>query len=155
MTYVWKIGRCRRYCTHVFILYLVCFIFPTHIFHYLFNLCYLGIFLLLMYFYLTSFIEQYSTKVKWKTNLLPLSCSPVFVSKSARPTLAAHGSSLARGWIRTTAASLCHSHGNAGSLTHWVRPGIKPTSSWILVRLFTDKPQQELPVALILFYFAS
>ena len=23
--------------------------------------------------------------------------------------------------------------GNAGSLTHWVRPGIKPTSSWILV----------------------
>ena len=24
-------------------------------------------------------------------------------------------------------------HGNAGSLTHWVRPGIKPASSWILV----------------------
>ena len=24
-------------------------------------------------------------------------------------------------------------HGNAGSLTHWVRPGSKPTSSWILV----------------------
>ena len=25
-------------------------------------------------------------------------------------------------------------HGNAGSLTHWARPGIKPASSWILVR---------------------
>ena len=25
-------------------------------------------------------------------------------------------------------------HGNAGSLTHWARPRIKPTSSWILVR---------------------
>jgi len=24
--------------------------------------------------------------------------------------------------------------GNAGSLTHWVRPGIEPKSSWILVR---------------------
>ena len=27
--------------------------------------------------------------------------------------------------------------GNAGSLTHRVRPGIKPASSWILVRLVT------------------
>ena len=26
-------------------------------------------------------------------------------------------------------------HGNAGSLTHWKRPGIEPASSWILVRL--------------------
>ena len=25
-------------------------------------------------------------------------------------------------------------HGNAGSLTHWVRPGIEPVSSWMLVR---------------------
>ena len=28
-------------------------------------------------------------------------------------------------------------HGNAGSLTHWVRPGIKPASSCILVRFLT------------------
>ena len=24
-------------------------------------------------------------------------------------------------------------HGNAGSLTHWARPGVKPSSSWMLV----------------------
>ena len=30
--------------------------------------------------------------------------------------------------------NLHHTHGNAGSLTHWARPGIEPTSSWILVR---------------------
>ena len=24
-------------------------------------------------------------------------------------------------------------HGNARSLTHWTKPGIKPVSSWILV----------------------
>ena len=35
-------------------------------------------------------------------------------------------------------------HGNAGSLTHWVRPGIEPTSSGILVRFISIEPQQEL-----------
>ena len=25
-------------------------------------------------------------------------------------------------------------HGNAGSLTHWAMPGIKPANSWFLVR---------------------
>ena len=33
--------------------------------------------------------------------------------------------------------------GNAGSLTHWVRPGIEPTFSWILVRFITTEPHQE------------
>ena len=28
-------------------------------------------------------------------------------------------------------------HGNARSLIHWARPGIEPTSSWILVRFLT------------------
>ena len=36
-------------------------------------------------------------------------------------------------------------HGNARSLTYWARPGIKPTSSWMLVRLVTAEPQWELP----------
>ena len=62
----------------------------------------------------------------------------------------AYGGSQARGWIGAVAASLlCHSHsnpgseprlqptlkahGNTGSLTHWLRPGSEPTSSWILV----------------------
>ena len=72
----------------------------------------------------------------------------------------AHGSSRARGRNRAVAAALHHSHSNtqvravsatyttataaAGSLTHWVRPEIKPASSWILVGLVTAKPQQEL-----------
>ena len=41
-------------------------------------------------------------------------------------------------------------HGNARSLTHWVRPGIKPASSWILVGLATTEPQCELPCLLFL-----
>ena len=65
----------------------------------------------------------------------------------AAPT--AYGGSQASGWIRAVAASLHYSHSNAGSkpclwrtpqltampdpLTHWVRSGIKPASSWILV----------------------
>ena len=65
----------------------------------------------------------------------------------------AYGSSQARGGIRDAAASLHHSHrdarsephlrptplahGNAESLTHWARPGIEPTSSWILARFVT------------------
>ena len=34
--------------------------------------------------------------------------------------------------------------GNVRSLTHWARPGIEPTSSWILVGLITVEPQREL-----------
>ena len=33
---------------------------------------------------------------------------------------------------------------NAGSLTDWLRPEIKPASSWILVRFVTTEPQREL-----------
>ena len=64
---------------------------------------------------------------------------------------AAYGNFQARGQIGIAAAGLWHSHnnneriqatgsvtytaarGNAGSLTHWVRPRIEPASSWILV----------------------
>ena len=35
-------------------------------------------------------------------------------------------------------------HGNAGSLTHWVRSGIKPTTSWFLVRFVSAAPWWEL-----------
>ena len=54
-----------------------------------------------------------------------------------RATPVAYGSSQTRGWTGTTAAGLCHSHFNARSLTHWARPGNKPTSSWILVLSLT------------------
>ena len=62
----------------------------------------------------------------------------------------AYRASQARGQIRAVASSLHYSHRNTGSklplrptptahsnarsLTHWMRPGIEPTSSWILVR---------------------
>ena len=36
-------------------------------------------------------------------------------------------------------------HGNARSLTHWVRPGIEPETSWFLVRFVFTVPQWELP----------
>ena len=35
-------------------------------------------------------------------------------------------------------------HSNAGSLTHWARPGIEPVSSWILVRFLTTESQWKL-----------
>ena len=34
-------------------------------------------------------------------------------------------------------------HCNARSLTHWAKPGIEPTSSWILVRFVSTSPQRE------------
>ena len=57
----------------------------------------------------------------------------------------AYGSSQARGQIGATAASICHSRSYAGSLTHSLRPGINPASSWILIRFVSAVPQQELP----------
>ena len=37
--------------------------------------------------------------------------------------------------------------GNAGSLTHWARPGIELTSLWILVGFISAASPRELPVA--------
>ena len=68
-----------------------------------------------------------------------------FFSLLFRATPATNVSSQARGQIGATAASLYHSHSNTGSLTHWARPGIEPTSSCILVGFITIEPQQELP----------
>ena len=61
----------------------------------------------------------------------------------------AYGSSQARG--RNGAASVTYTtaHSNAESLTHGVRPGIEPASSWILVWSFTTEPQQELLIKII------
>ena len=36
---------------------------------------------------------------------------------------------LARGWIRAASSNYAATWGNAGSLTHWSRPGIEPASS--------------------------
>ena len=77
----------------------------------------------------------------------------------------AYGSSQARYGIGAAAAGLCHSHrnmgskpylwpmapcgttcGNARSLTHWVKSGIKPASSWTLVRFLTHWITRETPI---------
>ena len=36
--------------------------------------------------------------------------------------------------MQATSATFTTAHSNTGSLTHWLRSGIEPTSSWILVR---------------------
>ena len=58
---------------------------------------------------------------------------------------------------RTWAVSVTHTtdHGNVGSLTHWVRPGIEPTSSWILVGFVTSEPLQEHQCCLFYSYTSS
>ena len=65
-----------------------------------------------------------------------------------------------RGWIGAAAASLHHSHSNARSepslpptpqlgshrsLTHWVRPGIEPMSSWMLVGFIIAEATMGIP----------
>ena len=49
----------------------------------------------------------------------------------------AYGCSGARGWIWATSVTYTAAWGNARILTHWVRPGIEPVSSWILVMFLT------------------
>ena len=51
--------------------------------------------------------------------------------------------------IWAMSATCTTAHGNAGSLTHWVRPGIEPTSLWIVVGLVTAESQWELPVCIL------
>ena len=78
-----------------------------------------------------------------------------------RTTLLAYGSSQTRGQIGATAAGKHHSHINTSSepclwptpqLTAvpdpWptVRPRIKPTSSWILIRFISSEPQWNLGI---------
>ena len=82
-----------------------------------------------------------------------------FVFCLFRTTPVAYGGSQARGLIGAVAASQHHSHsntgiramsvtyttahGNARSLTHWARPGIKPTNSCFLVGFVSAAPWWE------------
>ena len=81
----------------------------------------------------------------------------LFLLLTLRAAPTAYGGSQARGQKGTAAASLHHSHrnarseplsatyttahGNTGSLTHRVRPGIKPEFSWMLVIRFLWAPR--------------
>ena len=48
--------------------------------------------------------------------------------------------------IQDPAASATYTttHGNARSLTHWVRPGFEPATSWFLVGFISTAPRPEL-----------
>ena len=46
--------------------------------------------------------------------------------------------------IQTAFTTYTTAHGNARTPTPWVRTGIKPTSSWILVRFVSTAPQRGL-----------
>ena len=46
--------------------------------------------------------------------------------------------------IWAMSATSITAHRNTRSLTYWARPGIKPTSSWILVSFINTEPQQKL-----------
>ena len=81
-----------------------------------------------------------------------------------RAAPAAYGSFQARGRIRAvatglqpqllqqqlglqaTSATYTTTHGSTGSLTHWARPGIKPTTSWILVGLINHWATAGTPI---------
>ena len=49
-----------------------------------------------------------------------------------------------QGRIWAASTTYTTAHGNARSLTHWVRLGIKPASSWFLVGFISAAPQREL-----------
>ena len=83
-----------------------------------------------------------------------------------RTTSGAYGGSQARGWIsyscwpapqpqqhqiRAESATYTTAHGKARSLTHWAGPGIKPSTSWFLVRFASAAPQWELQLSFFFF----
>ena len=48
--------------------------------------------------------------------------------------------------VQAVPATYTTAHGITGSLTHWVRPGIEPTTSRFLVGFISTVPWQELPL---------
>ena len=85
---------------------------------------------------------------------LLLICVFYFINRF-RAILVAYGGSQARGLVRAipepqqcriwaTSATYTTAHGNAGSLTHWTRPGIEPVYLWVLVRFISSEPRWEL-----------
>ena len=49
-------------------------------------------------------------------------------------------------WDLSHVCDLHHSHSSAGSLTHWLRPGIEPTTSWFQVRFISAASPWELRI---------
>ena len=51
--------------------------------------------------------------------------------------------------IRAVSSTYTTAHGNGRSLTHWARPGIKPTISWLQVGFISTTQWQKLPIHFI------
>ena len=51
--------------------------------------------------------------------------------------------------IRAASATYTTAHGNAGSLTHWARPGIELSTSWFLVRFINHCAMTGTPITAI------
>ena len=104
-------------------------------------------------------VERKLTKHKWLMRIKEYFCLFLFFLFRAAPM--AYGSSQARGRTGAAAAAgLHHSHSTTSKLrlwhapqfitkpdplAHWVRPGIEPASSWILVRLLTCRATTGTP----------
>ena len=54
--------------------------------------------------------------------------------------------------IWAASATYTTAQANAGYLTYWARPGIKPKFSWILVEFVTTEPQWELLIFKIWYF---
>ena len=52
--------------------------------------------------------------------------------------------------IQAASATYTAAHGNARSLTHWARPGIESSTSWLLVGFVSTAPRRELQLSLFL-----
>jgi len=85
----------------------VCFFFPLFI--------YLFVYLFLLFKATPQHMEVPRLRVEWSC-----SCCPTPQPQQLR--------------IQAMSKTYTTAHGNAGSLTHWARPGIKPVSLWMLVR---------------------
>ena len=71
-----------------------------------------------------------------------------FFSLLFRAAPEAYGSSQPH-QIWATSATYTTAHGNAGSLTHWGRPGSEPVSSWIVAGFLTHWATAGTPILLL------
>ena len=108
--------------------------------------------------------ESYRNLKRWRQSLFML-CNLFLLF---RATCAAYGCSVGLKWscsrwptpqsqqhrIRAISVTYTTAHGNAGSLTHWARPGIETASSRLLVRFVTTETQCK-PSRQILLTFKS
>ena len=77
----------------------------------------------------------------------------LFIYLLCRAAPTAYEGSQARGQIGATAAGLHHSHSNARSLTHCLRPGIEPATSWFLDSfLLRHDGNSKKPYLILIFY---